>query len=53
MKKIIKETIKVDFFRVKNFWLARVYGGQAKGDYLKPSLDECYSFVDKLNEIGK
>lgn len=45
------KTIKVDFLRFKNFWVVRVLSSKKYkgGDYLQPTLQKCYEFVEKLN----
>ena len=42
--------IKVDFFRFKNFYVVRCYGGVPKGDYLVPSLTAAKDLVNKWNK---
>lgn len=45
--------IKVDFLQFKKFWIVRVYGGMAKGDYLQPTLEDCQRLVEVFNYFGK
>lgn len=43
------KSYKVDFLRFKKFWIVRVfYRGKIK-DCLQPTLQDCYDFVEDLN----
>lgn len=47
-------TVNVTIFKRKNYFIVRVYAAKRLkgGDYLKPTLDECYKLVEDLNKMG-
>ncbi len=43
------KTYKVDFLKFNRFYIVRIYMRGKIKDYLQPTLQDCYDFVEDLN----